>query len=338
LLWAFFVRGPLCLLFGYLLFFLGQRLGADWLQHLGVAVLIAGAGLLLVWLSSVLRLPAPAARWIGGTLVGLAWLVYGLQTGAGMILFVFSNVTPPFSQAILEDLLLSITLSLLLPLIGIVLLVMMNSDSLASALHLLFQYVRGLAPISRPSMAYPLTLRFRTGVAVSLLSLTLFLILLIITINLGIGQQIADTAQQADQQFAATQNAYTASMTRFFVSYLIIGVFFGALVIGVIASRAVVERRQQIGMLRAMGFSRALVRRSFLLEASFIVSLSLAISLTMAWWLVSQIAHATSKAFAIPVLPTLGLLLGCYLVAFACAFVPAHRASSILPAEALRYE
>jgi ABC-type antimicrobial peptide transport system permease subunit len=74
------------------------------------------------------------------------------------------------------------------------------------------------------------------------------------------------------------------------------------------------------------------------LETSFVVLLSLVTSTTLAWWLVSQIAHATSQGFAIPVLPTLALLLGSGLMSFVCTFVPAQRASGILPAEALRYE
>jgi ABC-type lipoprotein release transport system permease subunit len=337
LLWAFLVRGPLCLLAGVLVLLLGQSLSTDWLEHLGIVILIGGAGLLLTWLSSVFRLPAALGRWLGGTLIGLGWLVYGLQAGAGMILLVFTATTLP-DQAEFAGLLLSLLLSLLVPLIGMVVLVMMNSDSLATALHLIIRRVRGLAPISRPSMAYALTFRFRTGVATSLLSLVLFLVMLVLTNNLGIGQQAADTSQASAVQLVATQNTYTASITRFFVAYLIIGVVFSALIIGVIASRAVVERRQQIGMLRALGFSRALVWRSFLLETSFVVLLSLIISTTLVWWLVSQIAHATSQGFAIPVLPTLGLLLGCCLVSFVCTFVPAHRASGILPAEALRYE
>lgn len=332
LLWTLFARGPLCLLAGYLLW--QWHPGADWLQHLGVAVLIAGAGLCINWLCSVVKLPPSFGRWLGGTMIGLCWLIYGLQMGAGMILLVFTTTAPPLNGIVLQDMLLS----LLLPLIGMVVLVMNNNDGLASILHLVLQQVRALAPISRPGTAYPLTFRFRTGVAVSLLSLVLFLVMLIITNNLGIGQQVADTARQSDTQLIATQNAYTTSITRFLVAYLVIGLLFSALSIGVIASRAVVERRQQIGMLRALGFSRALVRRAFLLETSFVVTLSLVISTTLAWWLVSQIAHATARDFLIPVLPTLGLLLGCYLVSFVCTFIPAQRASAIVPAEALRYE
>jgi ABC-type antimicrobial peptide transport system permease subunit len=337
LLRALLVRGPLCLLVGILVLRLGQELRTDWLEHLGIVVLIGGSGLLLTWLSSAFHLSAALGRWLGGTLIGLGWLLYGLQAGANMLLLVFATTRLP-DQAEFSDLLLSLLFSLLVPLLGLTLLVMMNSDSLASALHLIIRRVRSLAPISRTSMAYPLTFRLRTGVATTLLSLVLFLVLLVLTNNLGIGQQAADTSQSSAVQQVAAQNAYTTSITRFFVAYLIIGVIFSTLMIGVIASRAVVERRQQIGMLRALGFSRALVWRSFLLETSFVVFLSLIISTTLAWWLVSQIARATSQEFAIPLFPTLGFLLGCCLMSCVCTFVPAQRASGILPAEALRYE
>lgn len=339
LLRAFFVRGPLCLLAGYLLLQLGQSPGKDWLAQLGIVVLIGGAGLLLTWLLAVVHLPASLGRWLGGTLVGMGWLVYGLQAGAGTLLLVFTTIEPSSGQSELSDVALSLLFSLLLPLVGLVVLVLINSDGLATVLHTVFRQVRGLAPISRASLSYPLTFRFRTGVAVSLLSLVLFLVILVITNNLGIAQQVADTSSKSpDTQLVAAQNAYTMNITRFLVAYLVIGIFFSAVSIGVIAFRAVAERRQQIGMLRALGFSRLLVRRSFLLEASFIVTLSLVIGTTLAWWLVSQIAHATTKDFSLPLLPTLGLLLGCYLVSFVCTFIPAQQASGILPAEALRYE
>ncbi|MCB0093460.1 MAG: FtsX-like permease family protein, partial [Caldilineaceae bacterium] len=44
----------------------------------------------------------------------------------------------------------------------------------------------------------------------------------------------------------------------------------GIAALGVISSRMVVERRQQIGMLRAIGYQSNMVAFSFLLEASFI--------------------------------------------------------------------
>ena len=47
------------------------------------------------------------------------------------------------------------------------------------------------------------------------------------------------------------------------------------LVVG-IAARSVVERRQQIGVLRALGFQKEMVHLTFLLESSFVALLGIA--------------------------------------------------------------
>jgi putative ABC transport system permease protein len=99
----------------------------------------------------------------------------------------------------------------------------------------------------------------------------------------------------------ATFNGITAVFTIFLGGYLALGLIFGAFAIGVIASRAVVERRQQIGMLRALGFSRGLVRSSFLLEASFVIATSLITGAALALWLAYQVAKATYQNFPLPV-------------------------------------
>lgn len=132
-------------------------------------------------------------------------------------------------------------------------------------------------------------------------------------------------------------DAYTASLTFFLAGYLALGLLFGAFSLGVIASRAVVERRQQIGMLRALGFSRGLVRRSFFLEASFVITLSLLAGSLLAWWLTSQITGVVAQV-PFPTGAVALLFVGSYLVALLCTVLPAHRASRIPPAEALRYE
>ena len=49
-----------------------------------------------------------------------------------------------------------------------------------------------------------------------------------------------------------------------------LGLIVGVAALGVISARSVVERRQQIGVLRAIGFRRGMVQASFLLESSFV--------------------------------------------------------------------
>ena len=53
------------------------------------------------------------------------------------------------------------------------------------------------------------------------------------------------------------------------------GLLVGIAALGVISLRSVVERRQQIGVLRAIGYRRGMVLTSFLMESSFIALLGI---------------------------------------------------------------
>ena len=98
-------------------------------------------------------------------------------------------------------------------------------------------------------------------------------------------------------------NEVTQVFTLLLSGDLALGLLFGILAISVITSRAVVERRQQIGMLRALGFSRSLIWLSFLLEACFVIAVGLLVGATLAIFLAYQIAHATYQNFPLPVGP-----------------------------------
>ena len=133
-------------------------------------------------------------------------------------------------------------------------------------------------------------------------------------------------------------NGVTGVFTLLLGSDLALGLLFGALAISVITSRAVVERRQQIGMLRALGFSSSLVWRSFLLEACFVIAVGLLVGATLAIFLAYQIARATYQDFPLPVGPVAAILLSAFLAALACTVLLARQAARLYPAEALRYE
>lgn len=549
LLWGIFARGLLCLLAGLVLFVLAGTTASGWVRLLINALLITGGALLGGWLLSLVRVPASLARRLSFTLLGGGWLALGtLQGNAFIALFqpvVAFNGTPSA---------LELLLNMLLPVMGAVVLVMTNLDLLAALLSAGLRRVRGVAPISRTGLAYPLTFRFRTGVTVALLSLIMFLVLLLVTTNLGAiqeaeaatssggfqlqattyGSQLArypalsgqlqelQTRRVLEQDFAAVglvrlmydypqagqvqplrleldggtlvydlskppqvaDDAFLASTTlplyarasgfssdrqvwdalrthpgyvvlqydagvvglpassgftpftaeipdssaptahshpvtviglvpasaswrvlvsidtareivqppyiAFLSTYLFrlqpgvnetraaqdlnsfldatsrgvtvqsldqgsingvtqvftlllssdlaLGLLFGALAISVITSRAVVERRQQIGMLRALGFSSSLVWRSFLLEACFVIAVGLLVGATLAIFLAYQIARATYQDFPLPVGPVAAILLSAFLAALACTILPARQAARLYPAEALRYE
>ncbi|MDQ2717383.1 MAG: FtsX-like permease family protein, partial [Chloroflexota bacterium] len=552
LLWSLFCSGPLCLLCGFLLLVSAQA----WPHEVAIVLLLTSGGLLLAWTGLDLRIGQPwrsVFQRLGWSWIGGSWLVYGMQVGNNALfsaLVSLPNTTFDSATVGLEPILLS----MLLQIGGCVILVMTNLDLLAALLSFLLKRSRSLAPLSRISVAYPLTFRFRAQVTVTLLSSITFLIMLLLTNNLGQAQQgqvqvtsgnfqveveltqdqqqqlgaaiqrlpstrpqdiaavsqmqlLYDPAnqdgstpqavrlyvpgqpvQQADTaplggplvvddtflatstmpmfasaqgyasarqvwdaiknhpgdavmrynsslrglptsdgfapfpvevpessarsapyhrltiigllpanvhwsnillstrtarqitphpspffnfhylrlqpgvqeelairhleqvlhlgrygiQFvsldAADANTLTADLTLFLVGYLASGLLFGALSIGVIVSRAVVERRQQIGMLRALGFTRTRILGVFVVESSFVITVGLATGTGLAVWLAAHIARQMYQNFPFPLETVALIFLGSYLITVVCIALPARRASRIPPAEALRYE
>ena len=68
---------------------------------------------------------------------------------------------------------------------------------------------------------------------------------------------------------------------RIFIGFMALGLFVGVAALGAISTRAVVERRQQIGVLRAIGYKRRMIALSFLLESSFVSLLGSAIGVVL---------------------------------------------------------
>ncbi len=130
-----------------------------------------------------------------------------------------------------------------------------------------------------------------------------------------------------------------------FQGFLALGLLVGIAALGVISFRAVVERRQQIGMLRAIGYQRRMVQLSFLLEAGFIaisgIGLGLTLGLTFAWSLfTSGEFGATSQGipFTVPWLQVGAVTAFALVASLFMTYLPARAASHIAIAEALRYE
>jgi putative ABC transport system permease protein len=129
------------------------------------------------------------------------------------------------------------------------------------------------------------------------------------------------------------------------LGFLGLGLVVGVAALGVISARAVVERRQHIGVLRAIGFQRSMVQGSFVLEASFLALTSIvvgtALGLAVAYNVIDDASRQASWAgisFAVPWITLVVIFVAVFAVAIATALVPARRASRIQPASALRYQ
>ena len=132
---------------------------------------------------------------------------------------------------------------------------------------------------------------------------------------------------------------------RLIMGFMGLGLIVGVAALGVISARSVVERRQQIGVLRAIGFRKRMVQACFLLESSFIALTSIfigtALGVVVGHNIISDSRRTPSWAgmdFVVP-WPTFAIVfLVVYAVALATTFLPALRASRVYPAEALRYQ
>ncbi|HEV2216688.1 MAG TPA: FtsX-like permease family protein [Candidatus Dormibacteraeota bacterium] len=132
------------------------------------------------------------------------------------------------------------------------------------------------------------------------------------------------------------------TLLNLITGFLALGLIVGIAGLGVISTRAVVERWQQIGMLRALGFRRALVQRSFLMESSLIAILGLLIGTLLGLW-ESYRFFVVDKTFGtvdfhIPALEITLILIAAYLATLVTTYLPSRAASRVAPAEALRYE
>ena len=129
---------------------------------------------------------------------------------------------------------------------------------------------------------------------------------------------------------------------RLLQGYLALGLLVGIAGLGVVMVRAVRERRQQIGTLRAIGFPRRLVRRVFLLESGFIALQGILFGVVLA--LVTSYQLLTNSDtfgdqdvdFVVPWAALAVMLVATLAASLAAAAAPAARAARIRPAVALR--
>ncbi len=151
------------------------------------------------------------------------------------------------------------------------------------------------------------------------------------------GLVLFEIAQILESSIASTEGII--GLLEIFVG---LGLGVGIAAMGILALRAVVERRREIGMLRSMGFTERKVLTAFVLEYSFITLLGLGIGTALGIWIVYDLSISPSAAasgvsfFAVPVENIALILLAAYGLAMLAIAVPSVRASHIPPADAVR--
>jgi putative ABC transport system permease protein len=132
-------------------------------------------------------------------------------------------------------------------------------------------------------------------------------------------------------------------MNNLLQGFMGLGLVVGIAALGVIAARSVVERRKQIGVLRALGFQKGMVQLSFLLESSFIALLGIALGVALGAGLSVPIIDQMSESFEgmkfqIPWVNIVVVVVIAYGASLLTTYLPARQAAKIYPAEALRFE
>ncbi|MBT4511087.1 MAG: FtsX-like permease family protein [Chloroflexi bacterium] len=147
----------------------------------------------------------------------------------------------------------------------------------------------------------------------------------------------AEVMSEEVEDFAKIQNMFLNLM----IAFMALGLIVGIAALGVIAARSVVERRQQVGMLRAIGFQQGMIQFTFLLESSFIAFLGILLGVGLG--VVTSIlfmgeADVEGLKVIIPIDRIVMIVVLTYVASLFTTFLPAYQAARIYPAEALRYE
>ncbi|KPK46573.1 MAG: hypothetical protein AMJ77_05745 [Dehalococcoidia bacterium SM23_28_2] len=161
----------------------------------------------------------------------------------------------------------------------------------------------------------------------------------------AIESALVTTGAQAESMKDMIEEQQATSRSFFYLiqGFMGMGLLVGTAAVGVIAFRSVVERRQQIGMLRAIGYTRGSVALTFILESSFVALLGIATGVGLAVLLSFNVLNSDEFAnldmsFIIPwweILLTAAFAFG---ASFLMTVLPSRQAAGITIAEAIRYE
>ena len=152
------------------------------------------------------------------------------------------------------------------------------------------------------------------------------------------GMDALDIAQEISDSRAAN-----TSFNQLLTGFMALGLVVGIAALGVISARAVVERRHQIGVMRAIGFTRRMVQLTFLMESSFIAILGIVLGLILGLITSANVVNDIGENEAnihlvIPWFRVIVIAVGAYVFSLLTTFLPSRDASKVAPAAALRYE
>jgi putative ABC transport system permease protein len=137
-----------------------------------------------------------------------------------------------------------------------------------------------------------------------------------------------------------------SSIMNLFQVYLGLGLVVGIAGLGIITVRSVVERTNEIGVMRAIGYKRKMIRNTFIMEISFVsflgISVGVLLGVGLSYYIYGDFFGETATFFEfLDFIPLTNILL---ITVIALGFTllatvsSAFRAARIIPAEALRFK
>ncbi len=132
----------------------------------------------------------------------------------------------------------------------------------------------------------------------------------------------------------------TVAIVGLLEAFVALGLAVGIAAMGIVALRAVVERRAEIGMLRATGFRRRGILGVFLIEYSYVSLLGIAMGVALGTLLLYNAASGATNlgiTFSVPWLNIVEVVLLAYALTVAATIGPSIRAARLPPAVAIRY-
>ena len=162
----------------------------------------------------------------------------------------------------------------------------------------------------------------------------------------GIESTLLERGVQAEriQELIDDAAGASAAFQLLFEGFMGLGLIVGIAALGVIAFRTVVERRQQIGMLRAIGYQRRLISLSFFFESSFIalagILMGLLLGSALSYNLLTSpdFTDGAEIDFQVPWVRLLVISGVAYGASAAMTVLSARAAARVPVADALRYE
>jgi putative ABC transport system permease protein len=131
-----------------------------------------------------------------------------------------------------------------------------------------------------------------------------------------------------------------ASVMQLMEIFLGMGLIVGIAGLGIITIRNVAERRQEIGVMRAIGYQRDMILKAFLLETSFTSLLGIIVGTLMGLGISYTIfewgGFAKMSEFVIPWGEILSVFTIAFVITLAATLPPSRKAARLAPAEALR--